>query len=209
MKVSDHFARLCRGRAGLCLTAGLVSQSGPQSPRSVPQRAERQPAEAAYGSLPLSFEVNQGQAAAQVKFLSRGKGYTLLLTSSDCSIRARSSARGSRRLPMCRPACSRPTPMDKAWRRRSRYESGPMARKPMSQWRASMRRKTGSCQRQLSWGRKQTRCFLSYSAQEFVSAARSRRLQPASAALTRRSRTPARRGMGWGSIKSMCASRAA
>jgi hypothetical protein len=37
----------------------------------------------AYGRLPLSFEANQGQSDAQVKFLSRGSGYTLFLTSSD------------------------------------------------------------------------------------------------------------------------------
>ncbi len=37
----------------------------------------------AYGKLPLSFEANQGQSDAQVKFLSRGSGYTLFLTSSE------------------------------------------------------------------------------------------------------------------------------
>ncbi|MGH9510407.1 MAG: SBBP repeat-containing protein, partial [Terriglobales bacterium] len=34
----------------------------------------------AYGKLPLSFESNQGQTDSQVKFLSRGRGYTLFLT---------------------------------------------------------------------------------------------------------------------------------
>ncbi|PYV02717.1 MAG: hypothetical protein DMG26_10790, partial [Acidobacteria bacterium] len=34
----------------------------------------------AYGKLPLSFEANQGQTDRRVKFLSRGSGYTLLLT---------------------------------------------------------------------------------------------------------------------------------
>src|ERR1035437_4245343 len=33
-----------------------------------------------YGKLPLSFEANRGQTARQVKFLSRGPGYTLFLT---------------------------------------------------------------------------------------------------------------------------------
>jgi Big-like domain-containing protein/beta-propeller repeat-containing protein len=33
-----------------------------------------------YGKLPLSFETNQGQTDAQVKFLSRGRGYTMFLT---------------------------------------------------------------------------------------------------------------------------------
>ncbi len=38
---------------------------------------------ASYGKLPLSFETNQGQADAGVKFLSRGRGYGLFLTSSE------------------------------------------------------------------------------------------------------------------------------
>jgi len=33
-----------------------------------------------YGKLPLSFEANMGQTSSQVKFLSRGQGYTLFLT---------------------------------------------------------------------------------------------------------------------------------
>jgi hypothetical protein len=36
-----------------------------------------------YGKLPLSFEANRGQTDAQVKFLSRGSGYTLFLTSTQ------------------------------------------------------------------------------------------------------------------------------
>jgi len=36
-----------------------------------------------YGKLPLSFEVNQGQADAHVKFLARGRGYSLFLTSDE------------------------------------------------------------------------------------------------------------------------------
>src|SRR5215468_5541442 len=38
---------------------------------------------AAYGRLPLSFERNQGQTDTEVKFLSRGKGYTLFLTPTE------------------------------------------------------------------------------------------------------------------------------
>src|SRR5438445_6411216 len=37
----------------------------------------------AYGKLPLSFEANRGQTDDRVKFLSRGRGYTLFLTSTD------------------------------------------------------------------------------------------------------------------------------
>ncbi len=44
-----------------------------------------QPAQLAksYGRLPLSFEVNRGQAGNQVKFLSHGQGYTLFLTNNE------------------------------------------------------------------------------------------------------------------------------
>jgi hypothetical protein len=37
----------------------------------------------AYGQLPLSFEANQGQTAAQVNFLARGPGYALFLTAGE------------------------------------------------------------------------------------------------------------------------------
>lgn len=36
-----------------------------------------------YGHLPLSFEANSGQIDSQVKFLSRGYGYGLFLTSTE------------------------------------------------------------------------------------------------------------------------------
>ena len=36
-----------------------------------------------YGQLPLSFEANRGQTDSQVKFLSRGRGYTVFLTSTE------------------------------------------------------------------------------------------------------------------------------
>jgi hypothetical protein len=49
-----------------------------------PSQAALQPASPAiapnYGKLPLSFEANQGQTDPQVKFLSKGNGYTLFLT---------------------------------------------------------------------------------------------------------------------------------
>ena len=37
----------------------------------------------AYGNLPLSFEANQGQTDEQVKFLSRGSGYSLFVTATE------------------------------------------------------------------------------------------------------------------------------
>jgi hypothetical protein len=44
-----------------------------------------------YGKLPLSFEANQGQTDARVKFLSRGSGYTLFLTSDEAVFNLRGS----------------------------------------------------------------------------------------------------------------------
>lgn len=43
-----------------------------------------------YGRLPLSFEANQGQTDGQVKFLSRGRGYTMFLTQSEAVLSLRS-----------------------------------------------------------------------------------------------------------------------
>lgn len=43
---------------------------------------QREPG-AAYGALPLSFELNQGQTNARVKFLARSAGYLLFLTSTE------------------------------------------------------------------------------------------------------------------------------
>jgi hypothetical protein len=45
--------------------------------------------------LPLSFEANQGQTDARVKFLSRGPGYTLFLTGDEAVLGLRKSEDGS------------------------------------------------------------------------------------------------------------------
>ena len=44
-----------------------------------------------YGKLPLSFEANQGQTDGQVKFVSRGRGYTLFLTGDEAVLALRTS----------------------------------------------------------------------------------------------------------------------
>ncbi len=41
----------------------------------------------AYGKLPLTFEINNGQTDPAVKFLSRGKGYSLFLTPAGATLR--------------------------------------------------------------------------------------------------------------------------
>ena len=43
----------------------------------------------AYGQLPLSFEINQGQTDEPVRFLSRGSGYTLFLTPEEAVLSLR------------------------------------------------------------------------------------------------------------------------
>src|SRR5215468_12143782 len=44
-----------------------------------------------YGKLPLTFEANQGQSDHEVKFLSRGPGYELLLTPTEAVLSVVSS----------------------------------------------------------------------------------------------------------------------
>ncbi len=49
-----------------------------------------------YGKLPLSFEANQGQTDRQVKFLSRGSGYALFLTSNEAVLSLRKGKANSK-----------------------------------------------------------------------------------------------------------------
>ncbi len=51
---------------------------------------------AEYGKLPLAFEANQGQTDGQVKFLSRGAGYTLFLTGGGAVLEFRGQGSGAR-----------------------------------------------------------------------------------------------------------------
>jgi hypothetical protein len=64
-------------------------------PRQLPQahlRVDSRKISEAYGKLPLQFEANQGQTDRQVKFISRGDGYTLYLTSGDAVLVFREGA---------------------------------------------------------------------------------------------------------------------
>src|SRR2546425_374238 len=90
---------------GLPLSEPLAQQatSPPQAalastkvPETTPPRAMHQPQVPnqpqlvqSYGKLPLSFEPNQGQTDPQVKFLSRGRGYTLFLTPTEAVLALR------------------------------------------------------------------------------------------------------------------------
>ncbi|MFN2454775.1 MAG: SBBP repeat-containing protein [Pyrinomonadaceae bacterium] len=59
------------------------------SPLSVPDQSVRARVNQRYGDLPLSFEANRGQSNAQIKFLSRGAGYNLFLTSTEAVLALR------------------------------------------------------------------------------------------------------------------------
>jgi len=54
-----------------------------QTVLAMPPGETRGAAAQMYGNLPLRFEVNEGQADEQVRFISRGRRYTLFLTGSE------------------------------------------------------------------------------------------------------------------------------
>jgi len=59
----------------------VLRQLNPPADSAYSQLTNQVRVSAAYNSLPLSFEANRGQTDPQVKFVSRGSGYTLFLTS--------------------------------------------------------------------------------------------------------------------------------
>ena len=61
-----------------------VAQGSHSNPAVFPAGSAVQPRLVeSYGKLPLSFEINQGQTDATVKFLSRGSGYSLFFTGNE------------------------------------------------------------------------------------------------------------------------------
>src|SRR5947209_16279532 len=73
-------------------TAGLPASHSPQA--SIPVVSRMKAAET-YGRLPLTFEANRGQTDSRVKYVSRGKGYTLFLTNSEAVLSMANSDRQS------------------------------------------------------------------------------------------------------------------
>src|SRR5262245_8582904 len=64
------------------LTASGASPAGPAVPIKTEDMNQVR-LTTAFGKLPLSFEINRGQADERVKFLARGNGYGLFLTPSE------------------------------------------------------------------------------------------------------------------------------
>jgi hypothetical protein len=69
------------------LAAALLWVDGSQA--SDPSSVVKTQIQQTYGKLPLSFEANQGQTERQVRFLSRGPGYTLFLTPREAVVALR------------------------------------------------------------------------------------------------------------------------
>ncbi|MBZ5720297.1 MAG: SBBP repeat-containing protein [Acidobacteriia bacterium] len=70
-------------------TRNLRSESSAQQTASA---ASRKQIVDAYGSLPLAFEANLGQTDPQVKYMARGRGYTLFLTADEAVLSLEAAA---------------------------------------------------------------------------------------------------------------------
>jgi hypothetical protein len=70
------------------VTAVLLFLSQPNlgAHDAAPSAAPNKTIRAEYGNLPMSFEINNGQAASDVKFVSRGRGRSLFLTQDEAVI---------------------------------------------------------------------------------------------------------------------------
>lgn len=64
-------------------SVGLKAEAVSSTSTGAPEQASQSHHAEAYGKLPMSFEVNEGQADRRVKFLSRGSGYSLFLTAAE------------------------------------------------------------------------------------------------------------------------------
>src|SRR5467141_2152384 len=74
----------CLAAIALLLPFGRFLRRGSRSRSAFPIAQNKQISQArlvsGYGKLPLTFEENQGQTDARVKFLARGSGYTVFLS---------------------------------------------------------------------------------------------------------------------------------
>ncbi|MGA7929148.1 MAG: SBBP repeat-containing protein [Candidatus Sulfotelmatobacter sp.] len=86
---AQHYTA-ANGAAGMASAASRPPQPGTATP------AARGRIQASYAALPLAFEQNQGQTDAQVKYMARGNGYTLFLTTKDAVFSLRSPSAESK-----------------------------------------------------------------------------------------------------------------
>src|SRR5579872_3060087 len=78
----------------IALTQSASNFSKQQSSRSTPPSLRKADSVTGYGNLPLAFEVNQGQANSDVKFLARRGGYALFLTATDAVLKLHTAETG-------------------------------------------------------------------------------------------------------------------
>jgi hypothetical protein len=83
----------CRVMSYALILGGIISSAAVlgASTGSVSPDVRRQ-WEIAYGKLPLHFEANQGQTESTVKFLARGKGYSVFLRPAEVMLKVRKSS---------------------------------------------------------------------------------------------------------------------
>lgn len=86
---------------GVALAGGLRRNSGSKTASQVAPASGQAPAlkaqdsgrvRASLAALPLAFEANQGQTDPQVKYVARGRGYTVFLTANDTVFAVHSSS---------------------------------------------------------------------------------------------------------------------
>lgn len=109
------------------LTNRLVSSNASGDLSKPEPEAQRKILES-YGKLPLSFETNEGQTDAKVKFLSRGPGYTLFLTGDEAVFSLRQGRTGGEALPANPPLKPRVVPMADAVLRMKLWNANPAAK---------------------------------------------------------------------------------
>ena len=79
--------------AGLRRHSGsAVTQRAAAPSTQTPSTEQNARVRASMQALPLAFEANQGQTDPQVKYMARGNGYTVFLTSNDTVFALRSSS---------------------------------------------------------------------------------------------------------------------
>lgn len=89
-------AVLAAGRAGFSRHGRVAAEVPAAMQSSGPGPEQRGQVRASLSALPLAFEENQGQTDPQVKYMARGNGYTVFLTSNDTVFALNSSAPGAR-----------------------------------------------------------------------------------------------------------------
>ncbi len=82
------------------LAVTQTQEDNPVASANQPEADQSSGLRADYGRVPLSFEANQGQTAAEVQFLSRGSGYTLFLAPTKAVLSLQQRTNYSQKTPV-------------------------------------------------------------------------------------------------------------